>query len=505
MTKTDQHKSQQDPKMRAVFAAALITSFSFGVPCFANPSSATGPSSEKPIMFAAQSGEKVEAFEGSFSVPENRNNPESRKLTLRYVRFPSTAKTPGSPIVYLAGGPGGSGIDAAKRERFPLFMAMREFGDVIALDQRGTGASNDLPDCKSSQVIGSTSKLSDAEYDALFARAFRECLGFWKGKAVDVDGYNTKENATDLDALRKHLGSRKITLWGISYGTHLAMAAIKQMDRKLDKIVLSSAEGLEQTIKLPARTDAYFTRLQDAINGQPNAKAALPDIVAMIRRVHAGLEANPIMLTVATKEGGGYKYLWKRRDMQELASAMIADPASASLLLQLYSALDKGDQTLLNAMAPRITSANENITLRPMQTLMDVASGTSTKRRALIAMQAKTSLLSTFLNQTVTLEDVDPSLVMDDKFRERPVSDIPVLLLSGTLDGRTYIESQAEAVSGMRKRQIVTVKNAGHNLFMVSPEVTTVIQDFMRGKTVNGTEINAELPDMLSAGLSLVK
>lgn len=488
--------------MKAIFAAALVSTLCAGTPCLAQSSSVATPDAEKPIVFAAQSGEKIDAFEGKFSVPENRSNRKSRKLNLHYVRFPSTAKNPGSPIVYLAGGPGGSGIDTAKRERFPLFMAMREFGDVIALDQRGTGASNDLPNCKSSQVVGNTTNISDAEYDALFGAAFRECLIFWKDKSLDIYGYTTKENAADLDALRKHLGVKKISLWGISYGTHLAMAAMKQMDRRLDKVVLSSAEGLEQTIKLPARTDAYFTRLQDAVNGQPNAKAALPDIVAMIRRVHAKLEGSPIMLTIPTKEDGTYKYLWKRRDMQELASGMIADPTSASLLLQLYSALDKGDQTLLNAMAPRITSTNENITLRPMQTLMDVASGTSAKRRALIAMQAKTSLLSTFLNQTVTMEDVDPSLVMGDKFREKPVSNIPVLLLSGTLDGRTYIESQAEAVSGLRNRQIVVVKNAGHNLFMVSPQVTSTIQDFMRGKNVNGREINAELPDMLTAGLS---
>ncbi len=489
--------------MKAIFAAALLVTLLPGAPCLGQSVSVTLPSAEKPIVFTAQSGEKVDAFEGSFSVPENRSNAKSRKLTLHYVRFPSTAKKPGSPIVYLAGGPGGSGIDAAKRERFPLFMAMREFGDVIALDQRGTGASNNLPNCTASQKVGNEINMSDAQYDMLFGKAFGECLTFWKDKGVDVHGYTTKENAADLDALRKHLGVKKISLWGISYGTHLAMAAIKQMDRRLDKIVLSSAEGLEQTIKLPARTDAYFTRLQDAINGQSAAKAALPDIVAMIRRVHTKLEDKPIMLTIATKEGGLYKYLWKRRDMQETAAGMIADPTSASLLLQLYSGLDKGDQTLLNTMAPQITSTNENITLRPMQTLMDVASGTSAKRRALIASQAKTSLLSTFLNQTVTLEDVDPKLVMDDKFREMPMSNIPVLLLSGTLDGRTYIESQAEAVSGLRNRQIVVVKNGGHNLFMISPEVTSTIQDFMRGKNVNGKQINAELPDMLTAGLKL--
>ena len=172
--------------MKAIIAAALLISLSAGVPCFANPSSALAPGTEKPIMFAAQSGEKVAAFEGKFTVPENWSNPKSRELTLHYVRFPSIAKKPGSPIVYLAGGPGGSGIDTAKRERFPLFMTMREFGDVIALDQRGTGASNDLPNCKSSQVVGNMTNISDAEYDALFGKAFRECLIFWKGKAVDV-------------------------------------------------------------------------------------------------------------------------------------------------------------------------------------------------------------------------------------------------------------------------------------------------------------------------------
>ena len=41
----------------------------------------------------------------------------------------------------IAGGPGGSGISTARGSRFPLFMAMREFGDVIAFDQRGVGQS----------------------------------------------------------------------------------------------------------------------------------------------------------------------------------------------------------------------------------------------------------------------------------------------------------------------------------------------------------------------------
>ena len=126
---------------------------------------------------------------------------------------------------------------------------------------------------------------------------------------------------------------------------------------------------------------------------------------------------------------------------------------------------------------------------------MDIASGTGKTRRALIEEQAQTSLLAAYLNQPMELEDVDPSLVLPDAFRENPVSDTPVLLLSGTLDGRTYVESQREAVSGLKNLQAITVVNAGHNLFMSSPEVAEAIEAFMRGTQQNENEIIIDLPD----------
>src|SRR5215210_98310 len=95
----------------------------------------------KPYVFENQKGEKVDAEFGTLVVPENRRDPQSNLIELAFVRFKSTSRTPGAPIVYLAGGPGGSGIGTATGSRFPLFMAMREVGDVVAFDQRGTGYS----------------------------------------------------------------------------------------------------------------------------------------------------------------------------------------------------------------------------------------------------------------------------------------------------------------------------------------------------------------------------
>ncbi|MCK5751007.1 MAG: alpha/beta hydrolase, partial [Oricola sp.] len=85
-------------------------------------------------------------------------------------------------------------------------------------------------------------------------------------------------------------------------------------------------------------------------------------------------------------------------------------------------------------------------------------------------------------------------LDLGEGFREKPVSDIPTLLFSGTLDGRTYPKSQAEALSGMSNLTTVTVVNAGHNIYMTSPEVTETIQAFMRGEAVTKTKILAAPP-----------
>lgn len=102
----------------------------------------------EPFRFESAAGDVVDAELGHLAVPENRSAPTSRTVSLAFVRFPATTPTPGPPIVYLAGGPGGSGIDAAGGPRFALFMALRAVGDVIALDQRGTGRSNAIPPCQ---------------------------------------------------------------------------------------------------------------------------------------------------------------------------------------------------------------------------------------------------------------------------------------------------------------------------------------------------------------------
>lgn len=456
------------------------------------------PPVEEAIVFEANSGETVDAFRGKFSVPENRSDPDSREITIGYVRFPSTSENPGAPIVYLAGGPGGSGVATAKWRRFPLFMAMREFGDVIALDQRGTGASDDTPRCVSSVTIPVDRVVPRREAVALLKQSVDECDAFWTANGVDMRGYTTVESADDLDALRKALGAEKISLWGISYGSHLAFAAMARMEDKIDRVVIASAEGLNQTVKLPSRTDAYFDRVQAVIDADPAAKAVYPDIKALMRRVHGKLNAEPAMLSLKGADGVPADFLLHGQVMQMLATAMISDPERVGMLLQLYTAADNGVYEPIGQLIQRFVTPGEPQSWQVMPLAMDVASGVSADRLERVEREAQTALLSDLLNYPMPhLAGAVEGLDLGDAFREGPISDVPTLLLTGTLDGRTYPDGQQEAVAGLSNVTSVTVVNAGHNLFMSSPEVTEVIRTFMRGDDVETEEIVLPAPNFL--------
>ena len=454
---------------------------------------------EEPITFEARGGKSVDAFEGRFTVPENRADPESRKLNLRYVRFPATTENAGPPIVYLAGGPGGSGIGTAKGPRFPLFMAMRAYGDVIAFDQRGTGQSADAPECISETIIPDDKRLPRADVIALLQESVAYCDAFWRKAGVDPAGYTTLQSAKDIDALRAHLGAEKVSLWGISYGTHLALAAAKEMGPRIERMVMASAEGLDQTVKRPARTDAYFGRLQAVIDADPAARAIFPDIKAMMRNVHNALDAEPQLLSLAMPDGSQADFLLTGEVMQFLGSGMVSDPSFAVRLLWLHKAAEaKNYDAIAGALSQFVRMGFLNPGApekwRVMPLAMDVASGIGEARLAQVEKEAKTAILGDWLNFPMPQLRGAMGLDLGDDFRKAPTSDIPVLLLSGALDGRTYPESQQEAFARFPNVSTVTIENAGHNLFMVSPEVTSIIEAFMEGEAKDQT-IAIDPPD----------
>jgi FixJ family two-component response regulator len=105
-----------------------------------------------------------------------------------------------------------------------------------------------------------------------------------------------------------------------------------------------------------------------------------------------------------------------------------------------------------------------------MSTAMDVASGITLSRLQKVSQQAQNGLLGDLLDFPMPhLNEVIIGLDFGDDFREPKPSSVAVLLLTGTLDVRTYVEGQKQAVAHFNNLTHVHVIKAEHNLFTSSP------------------------------------
>ena len=422
------------------------------------------------IVFAAAAFAQEK---GEFTVPENRANPNSKRITIKYQRFPSTSKKPGHPIVYLAGGPGGSGIGALMGPRKALAEALREFGDVIAYDQRGTNESGPKMTCDRPYAADPSRPL-DRSAGTAMAAAMKPCVDKLRADGVDVAAYNTRENAADLEELRKHLGAEKLILWGISYGTHLATAALRENGARIDRVILAGIEGPDDTYKLPSDQQ---TLMEDI------ARRAPGDLLGSIRNVLQELERSPKKVAVTHPlNGQTAEMVLGPFDLQvEIANRLFA-PDTFAGLPDFITRLERGDWTAL-----ALASGQTRFGTAPsvMAVAMDCASGLSASRRAVIADEAKRTLLGDAINipfPEVCVAVNVPDL--GDAFRAPLRSDVPALLISGTLDGRTRPRQAEELRMTMPNAQHLVIEGAGHSdpLFLSSPKIVEAMKAFLRGE-----------------------
>jgi pimeloyl-ACP methyl ester carboxylesterase len=440
-------------------------------------------------VFQAANGEKVEAEFGRLSVPENRRNPRSRLIELAFVRFKSTAPNPSHPIVYLAGGPGGSGIGAARGSRFPLFMAMREIGDVIALDQRGVGMSK--PNLNCSEVIDYPID-KEASREALLEavrKASRSCAERLQGQGIDLQGYNTNENADDLEALRKALGATKLSLWAISYGTHLSLATIKRHERSIHRVILAGVEGLPQTIKLPGNIQKHLQHIDRLAKADADISKEVPDFLGLMKQVFDKVERQPAVVEITDPKTQKPVRVTVNKFVLQMLTSNSFGGEEGFLPMRFFS-MSQGDYRLAAQGWGRLVS---RLPLgSAMSMMMDCYSGVSPARRRQIAREAKTSLLEDVIDLPHPYVcDAWGNPDLGEAFRKHPQSKIPVLFISGSFDVRTPVSNAEEVRKGFPNSEHLIIEGAVHSdpLFLSSPKIKEVMLEFMKGQRASTTRI----------------
>jgi len=476
---------------RVVPAASRLLVLCLALAC-ASPvlaNDAAAPLKFVPYAMQTKGNGTIATEEAFLEVPRRHSEPEGPRIRLRVVRLPATGgdgRT--APVVYLAGGPGGSGFGTALGPRWPVFDRVRRETDVLLLDQRGTDFSGMPPECPHEQKFDDAQPLQrDAALAGLKA-TLASCVAFWKSAGVDLGAYTTAESADDIDYLRKAMALPKLSLWGMSYGTHLALATVRRHPDSLERVVLMGSEGPDDTIKLPLYADALLADL--AVIAK---KDGFDDLQGSAQRVLAALRQQPGQ--GSSPMHGGRKVTIGEFDAQMAIAIAIGRRSTQRMLPLALREAEAGNYDLLGAIALMVREGLGS--MRAMPTAMDVASGQSPHRRALAATQARQSLLGDALNFPFPeVADGLGMLDLGEEFRSPLRSDVPVLFISGTLDGRTPHANTQALLPGFSHGKELLVRGASHDneMWLGNPDIANNIADFLAGRGTSVETLDVPLP-----------
>ncbi len=225
---------------------------------------------------------------GYVSVPADYDDPDSDywQLAVTILRAPGGAEYP-DPVVYLSGGPGGSATDEVEGWLDQPYLEGR---DLILFDQRGTGASYPSLNCRELEY-------EVEESDAELAAACWERL---TDAGIEPALFNSALSAADLDWLRQVLGYEEWNLLGVSYGTRLALTAMRDHPEGIRSVILDSV--------YPPEVNAYEEEVQNGVRAfdllfadcaaERDCAAAFPDLADRFYELLETLDADPVSFEV---------------------------------------------------------------------------------------------------------------------------------------------------------------------------------------------------------------
>lgn len=237
---------------------------------------------------------------GTYWVFEDRARHAGRRIPLKVIILPSKSANPApDPVWFVSpGGPGTTNSDLA----VPLWSAWwRDTRDVVLVDLRGTSGESRL-DCS----LPGSDDHPEAYLSTLFPRpAIRACKEAL-AKRVDLRFYNTMLAVDDLDEIRQALGFPKVNLFGVSWGTRAVLIYLRRHPQAVRTAIIEGVAPPSFRNPLPHARSAQdaLDSVFNACDRQADCHAAFSNIHAETRAVLERLHRAPAEVTVRSATGG---------------------------------------------------------------------------------------------------------------------------------------------------------------------------------------------------------
>ena len=433
---------------------------------------------------------------GYLTVPENRAKPDGRRIRIFVMRAPAVSATPKpDPIVYLSGGPGGAG---SFEVAFMVKHGLNAEREVIFVDQRGTHRADPRLGCPGWEqfVYDSVSLPFAAESTAAAdAAAIKECRDQLAAAGVDLAAYNSTENAADIADLRVALGIDSWNVYGVSYGSKLALIVLRDHPQGIRSVVLDSVSPPTNNIvetwwSAPASS---FKAIFAACAAQPACAAAYPNLEADFTATVNRLDQTPVVTQVKDASGApvtvnidGFAFAY--------TLIMASERGDASGVPKMMADMARGDSGAVAAAYLALRGPPEFVGLGGVGLALTVfcAEHANLTTEAATLARAKAALPG-FPDRVLRVQPKQGRL-----FTECPiwnvgkaapavsapiVSDVPVLILEGTFDAATAPEWVDLITPDLKNSQVVAFPFTGHSVLGKSTCALSIMAAFLDNPT----------------------
>ncbi len=434
---------------------------------------------------------------GFLSVPEDRSDPNSRDIQLAVAIVHTLSPNPlPDPLVYLAGGPGGAALESTMlfARAWAAFLSNRDF---VLIDQRGTGFSQPALDCPESSQLAQEllgQEISRAEKVEAEVTTALHCRDRLASAGINLAGYTSADSAADLEDLRLALGYQQWNLFGISYGTRLALTALRDYPEGIRSVILDSTYPPQVNLftEMPANLHRSLNTLFDNCASNAECNQAYPDLKQVFSTLMEQLNAEPVVVYPVHPVTG--EVVKVRVDGVELLSLMfrlLYDSGSIPSLPQLIYATRDGDYSLLTRMQQRRLARGSGRFSHGMYFSVQCSEEIvfTSPEEVVSAIEAYPQLQAFFAGIPENTREIFAlcdawGVTEPDPIENQPVSsDIPALILAGEYDPITPPAWGYLAASKLSTSYVYEFPGTGHAVISRGFCPQRLIQDFLHDPT----------------------
>jgi pimeloyl-ACP methyl ester carboxylesterase len=414
-------------------------------------------------------------------VPEDHGKPDGAKIKIHVAVIPALTRFPEKdPMFFFAGGPGQAASDIG--QLVGSLFTLRRNRDLVLVDQRGTGRSKTLT-CEAGSLDPEKRNPRDALIDGFNAnlvqmqREWKRCIETLKGNAAT---HRTDDYIADLELVRKALGYEKINVWGGSYGSRVALRYMKLHPGAIRSSVI---DGVAPTsLRLPndalINSDTQLRALVSACAQLPDCAKTFPTLEKTLDTLLVSLRSTPRNVAINhPADGKPFNATITDVSFATMLWPMLYVPETARMVPFVIEQASAGNYAPFAAMMSANDAGDASIAIAQRVAVMcaeDMAGQTP------ITNDRFGSVASLFFDFCKGF----PNGKVDAEFFEPTKSDIPTLLLSGSLDPVTPPSQGDLAAKTLTQQKHITVTGLGH---IVSPHscVRRIVRKFVESGKIS--------------------